>query len=210
MLKKITMQFIFFVLSICLLNNVYADTTKTPYEIIKETSTKLFDDLKNNQEELKTNPNKIKEIIKNDLMPYVDIKYASFKVMGASIRDTNEQQRNRFVSAFTTYIIDTYSSALAKYNTDQTIEIDPKTQGDEKNTIVNVKITTQDSQTFNVMFKLRQNNKTKEWKVFDLVAEGISLLSSKQAEFSNIINQKGIDEVCRLLEEHKLKSEQKL
>jgi ABC-type transporter MlaC component len=40
-----------------------------------------------------------------------------------------------------------------------------------------------------------------------MVAEGISLLSSKQAEFSSLITKHGIDEVCRKLENHELKVE---
>ncbi len=37
------------------------------------------------------------------------------------------------------------------------------------------------------------NKKTKEWKVFDLVAEGISFLDSKRAELKKLLNDKGIE-----------------
>ena len=57
----------------------------------------------------------------------------------------------------------------------------------------------------NVIFKLRQNNKTGEWKAFDMVAEGISLLSSKQSELGGMIRDKGIDAVSQMLEEHNRK-----
>ena len=60
----------------------------------------------------------------------------------------------------------------------------------------------------NVIFKLRQNNKTGEWKAFDMVAEGISLLSSKQSELGGMIRDKGIDAVSQMLEEHNKKPAQ--
>ena len=44
-------------------------------------------------------------------------------------------------------------------------------------------------------FKLRKNKNTLEWKAFDMVVEGISLLSSKQAELSNRIAKEGIETV---------------
>jgi phospholipid transport system substrate-binding protein len=192
--------------SIMLSTPSFAADLSNPYTVIEQPANHLFPHLKEKQSEIKANPDKVKDLIKQDLMPFVDIKYAAFKVLGSSISETNETQRSRFVKAFETYIIDTYASAVAKYN-DQTIEIDKKVQQDEKNAIVNVTVNTADKQKYNVLFKLRKNNKTSEWKVYDMVAEGISLLSSKQAEFSSLITKHGIDEVCRKLENHELKVE---
>jgi phospholipid transport system substrate-binding protein len=50
-----------------------------------------------------------------------------------------------------------------------------------------------------VAFKVRLNKKTKQWQAFDMVAEGISLLDSKQAELGSIIRQKGLPYVTELL-----------
>ena len=186
----------------------FAVDLSNPYSVIEQSANQLFPHLKEMKTEIQNNPNKVKDLIKQDLMPYVDIKYASFKDLGPSISDTNEQQRARFVKAFETYIIDTYASAVGKYN-EQTIEIDKKVQQEEKNAIVTVLVKTADQQKYTVLFKLRKNNKTGEWKVYDLVAEGISLLSSKQAEFSNLISKYGIDEVCSQLENHELKVDNK-
>ena len=53
-----------------------------------------------------------------------------------------------------------------------------------------------------VIFKLRKNKKTGQWKIYDMVAEGISLLSAKQSELSGLIRDKGIDAVSKQLNEH--------
>ncbi len=195
MLRKILS--LFTGIMFCLAANV-AFAAGSAYDLINDVANSLFPKLakidSSNQDELK-------KIVINELMPYVDIKYAAFKVMGANLRSTDENQRKRFVKAFETYIIDTYSSALGKYE-HQTINIDPKTLGDTKSTIVNVSVKTKSEELYQVAFKLRQNQKTKEWKVYDMVAEGISLLSSKQAEFNDLIAKHGIDKVCEMLEKH--------
>ena len=49
-------------------------------------------------------------------------------------------------------------------------------------------------------FKLRKDKKSGEWKAFDMVAEGISLLSSKQSEWNTKIRQEGILQVADELE----------
>jgi phospholipid transport system substrate-binding protein len=42
---------------------------------------------------------------------------------------------------------------------------------------------------------MRANKKTGQWKAFDIVIEGISLLSTKQAELNRKITQQGINHV---------------
>jgi len=42
---------------------------------------------------------------------------------------------------------------------------------------------------------MRQNKKTGQWKAFDMVVEGISLLSSKKAELSKKIARQGVEQV---------------
>jgi phospholipid transport system substrate-binding protein len=46
---------------------------------------------------------------------------------------------------------------------------------------------------------LRKNQKTNEWKAYDMVAEGISLLSSKQSEFQSILRKDGLQKVIDLM-----------
>ncbi|MGB2079237.1 MAG: MlaC/ttg2D family ABC transporter substrate-binding protein, partial [Vibrio sp.] len=46
-----------------------------------------------------------------------------------------------------------------------------------------------------VDFKLVKNKKTGQWKVYDIIGEGISLLSSKQSEWQGKIRQQGIASV---------------
>lgn len=54
---------------------------------------------------------------------------------------------------------------------------------------------------FNISFRVRKNKKTNDWKAYDMVAEGVSLLDSKQAELAGIIRQKGLAHVTEMLKE---------
>ena len=42
---------------------------------------------------------------------------------------------------------------------------------------------------------MRQDRQTSQWKAYDMIIEGISLLSSKEAEISQRIQKSGIDQV---------------
>jgi phospholipid transport system substrate-binding protein len=51
----------------------------------------------------------------------------------------------------------------------------------------------------NIAFRVRQDRKSGDWFVYDMIAEGISLISSKQSEYEKIIRTQGIDEVIAIM-----------
>ena len=63
-----------------------------------------------------------------------------------------------------------------------------------------MKVRDKNDKIVQLSFKLRKNQKSGEWKVFDVIAEGISMLNTKQSEISELIQRQGIDHVIDLLE----------
>ena len=152
-----------------------------PYDVVNTAAGKLFPRINDSRAKLKADPLYMRTIIREELMPYVDSRFAAFRVIGTNLKSTTPEQRARFVDAFTDYIVATYADALLKYG-------------------VKIKETGKDD--MNLVFKLRKNSKTGEWKCYDMVAEGISLLSSKHNELSGKIRDEGIDKVSAELEKH--------
>jgi phospholipid transport system substrate-binding protein len=99
-------------------------------------------------------------------------------------------------------LITSYAQVLTQY-TGQDIQFGPEPKIDDKTTIIGVRVTIMDSPrpNINLEFKLRKDKKTGEWKAFDMIAEGISLLSSKQSEWNSKIRQDGILAVAEELEQ---------
>ena len=153
-----------------------------PYDVVNTAAGKLFPRINDSRAKLKADPLYMRTIIREELMPYVDSRFAAFRVIGTNLKSTTPEQRARFVDAFTDYIVATYADALLKYD--------------------GVKIKETGKDDMNLVFKLRKNSKTGEWKCYDMVAEGISLLSSKHNELSGKIRDEGIDKVSAELEKH--------
>lgn len=182
-----------------------AVNSQDPYLLIREAAGKTFTRLEQDAPQVKQNPNHLRTIVREELMPYVDNRFAAYKVIGKELKSTTPPQRERFVKAFTDYIVATYADALGKYDK-QTIRVESGQPLDTKKEIsVKVTVIDPDKPEINVIFQLRKNSKTGEWKVFDMIAEGVSLLSSKQSELGGSIRQKGIDSVSSMLEQHNQK-----
>ena len=171
-----------------------------PYRMMDTVSAHLFGTLKAEQPKIRANPEELRVIVKQELLPYINTRYAAYKVLGANLRNTTAQQRDAFTAAFTDYLVASYAQVLTQY-TNQKIELESPKPVPADRRIISVRVDIVDPQRppIRLDFKLRLNKKTKEWQGFDMVAEGVSMLSTKQSEWSGQLRTKGIDAVTQSL-----------
>lgn len=175
--------------------------TSNPYQMMKAVAEKSFDRLKNEQEKVYQDPQYLKVIVEEELMPYVNEQYAALKLLGPNLKGAKREDVAEFVKAFRAYLVTNYAQVLTQYS-NQTIEFGPEMplEGDRRITSVKVEIVDTPRPNIKLEFKLRQE-KSGEWKAFDMIAEGVSLLSSKQSEWSGKIRQQGILAVAQELDQ---------
>lgn len=174
--------------------------TQDPYLMLKTVANKTFERFYQDKAKIDENPDYLKVIVEEELMPYIDYKYASYKVMGQHLRETTKEQRKAFVAAFEGYLVSTYAQAFTEY-TDQKIEFAPARDfTHDKIVEVHVRIIEPGRPPIKLLFKVRRL-KNDHWKAFDLVAEGVSLLASKQSEVTSLIRKEGIESVIEMLKQ---------
>ncbi|GHF78719.1 ABC transporter substrate-binding protein [Thalassotalea marina] len=182
-------------------SSVKVDETN-PYSMIRTVADITFKRFANEQAEIRKNPNLLKDIVREELVPYINYKYAAFKVIGGSnFRSTTEEERDEFVPVFRDYLVTSYAQVFTLYN-NQKVEFEPERDfADEKVVAVRTTVIEPGRDPIDISFRVRKEKKTGEWKAYDMVAEGISLLDSKQAELSGLIRQKGLPHVTEMLRE---------
>ena len=182
----------FAVTALLVTQTVRAETS--PYVLMQQASDKLFADIKSNQATIKKDPNYLRTIVRNDLLPYVQVNYAGSLVLGSYFKSTTPEQRDKFFKAFSDFIEQAYAQVLTAY-TDQNIQIEPAKEVGDKNLVsIRVNIVQNGGQApIKLDFKWRKNSKTGEWQAYDMVAEGVSMVVTKQNEWSGILRQQGID-----------------
>lgn len=191
-LKKWFSLMAFAVATLFVTQTVRAETS--PYVLMQQASDKLFSDIKNNQAKIKKDPNYLRTIVRNDLLPYVQVNYAGSLVLGSHFKSTTPEQREKFFKAFSDFIEQAYAQVLTAY-TDQNIQIEPAKEVGNKNLVsIRVNIVQNGGQApIKLDFKWRKNSKTGEWQAYDMVAEGVSMVVTKQNEWSGILRQQGIE-----------------
>ena len=165
-----------------------------PYKLMNEAAAKTFTRLKNEQPKIKQDPNYLREVVRQELLPYVQIKYAGALVLGRYYREATPAQRDAYFAAFGDYLAQAYGQALALYH-GQTYQIQqPQPIGDAN--IVAIRVTILDPNgrpPVRLDFQWRKNSQTGNWQAYDMVAEGISMITTKQNEWSDLLRTKGID-----------------
>jgi len=182
----------FAVTALFVTQTVRAETS--PYVLMQQASDKLFADIKNNQAKIKKDPNYLRTIVRNDLLPYVQVNYAGSLVLGSHFKSTTPEQREKFFKAFGDFIEQAYAQVLTAYSNQQ-IQIEPEKALGDKN-LVNIRVNiiqVNGAAPIKLDFKCRKNSKTGEWQAYDMVAEGVSMVVTKQQEWSGILRQHGID-----------------
>lgn len=174
-----------------------------PYEVVSTMSEGVFQRFQKDKSRIKKNPDYLKTIVNENVVPYFDNKYAAYKILGNRyLKQTNSEQRARFVDAFTGYMVTLLAQAFSSY-TDQAYKLDESNVTvKEKLASVPMKIVAYKKPPISVKFNLRRT-KQGEWLIFDLVIENISILVSKQKEITQMLrkNKGNVNAVIELLKE---------
>ncbi|MFQ1016171.1 phospholipid-binding protein MlaC [Gilliamella sp. Occ3-1] len=190
---------IFFALALIFSANAFAEND--PYKEMEMAANKIFSTMNAQSATLKSNPNKLKEIVRTDLLPYVQVKYAGALILGNYYKSATDAQRKAYFAAFENYLVQTFAQALSMYN-GQTYQVESPKDLTGK-TLISIRVLlnqpNKNQQPLRIDFQWRKNSVTGEWKAYDLVAEGVSMITTKQNEWSTILRQDGIDALTKQL-----------
>lgn len=173
-----------------------------PYQMMHQVADQTFSRLKAEQTDIRKNPNQLKTIVDEEMMPYVNYQYAALKLLGPNLRGADKKDVEAFINEFRAYLITSYAQVLTQYSNQKIqFEKEPSIESDRRIINVRVDIVDPSRPSIKLDFTLLKNKNTGEWKAYDMVAEGISLLSSKQSEWNTKIRQDGIPSVTKELAE---------
>jgi phospholipid transport system substrate-binding protein len=147
--------------------------------------------LKTNHDTFKADPNKMVQMINQVLLPHVDQVRMAQSVVGRAIwMQASDADQTDFTQAFMRLLVHTYAGALNAY-TNQQVEYYPIRGGIQHQTEIEIQsqILPEDGPPIAINYRLNLNNG--EWKINDVIVEGVSLLQSFRAQFQNFFKRDG-------------------
>ncbi|MDH5483867.1 MAG: ABC transporter substrate-binding protein [Gammaproteobacteria bacterium] len=176
-----------------------------PDDLIKQTSDKVLKTLKDNKAAFDKDPELIYTMVNEIILPHLDFRAMSKLALGKNWRTANAQQQERFVDAFRTMLVRTYSKSLTTY-TDQKIEFLPYAPPEEGKITVTVKTQVIQDNGPAIPIDYRLRIKDNEWKVYDIQIDGISLVTNYRNSFASDIRKVGMDGLIEKLDDKNRKT----
>jgi phospholipid transport system substrate-binding protein len=178
------------VLSLILGRLYAAPPEQSPYALVQQTTGQVLQRLQDNEEAIRSNPVHAEVLFRDIVAPHFDFQRMSRLVLGKYWRRASAEQRARFPQQFQVLLIRTYTTALAAY-ADQEIRLLPERQVQGDETLVRTEVVQNGGPVIPVDYRMYRANG--QWKVYDVIIDGISLVTTYRNSFASQIRHAGID-----------------
>jgi phospholipid transport system substrate-binding protein len=189
----------FLLLMLTLLMSMSIFAAEAPDLFVRKIADEVFEILKTDKALKAGNKEKAYKITEEKILPYFDFDRISKLVLGKAWPAATKDEQEAFKKEFKTMLVKTYGSALLKFK-DQTLNYKPtRFQPSDEEVLVKTEILKSGAPPLPIDYMLEKDGDS--WKVFDIIIEGVSLVTNFRGQFGNEIKQNGIASLISKLAE---------
>lgn len=168
-----------------------------PDVLVKNTAQDVIAIIKQDKDLQSGDQKKVLALVDAKILPNFDFTRMTQLAAGRYWRQATPEQRNALVSEFRTMLVRTYTKAFTQYK-GETIDVKPlKLAATDTETTVKTQLMKSSGQPTDVDYVMKKSDSG--WKVFDVVIEGVSMVTSYRGSFASQIEQSGIDSLIKSL-----------
>lgn len=176
----------------------YSATAATSAEEAKAFTSKIGEKvLSVMNDDTQSNPQKLAQL-EALFVDVVDVDWVGRFVLGRHWRSATEAQKTAYLPAYRDFLIKHYTSRFTEYSGETfTIEQAEMRREGEFRVRMNIQ-RPRGQEPVIVDYMLRE--KDDEFKVFDIVVEGVSLINTQRSEFTSAVERQGLDSLIDALQ----------
>jgi len=146
--------------------------------------------------DLKKNDQKRRQALKRTISTVFDYSEMAKRSLGKHWNQRTPAEKKQFSDLFASLLENSYASKIESYNNEKIVYLKENLDGEHAE--VKSKVLTTKRDEFTLDYRLiNQNGK---WLVYDIVIEGISLVSNYRTQFNKIITSDGYSELVKKLQ----------
>ncbi len=166
---------------------VIVSATESIYRAIQEQCT-----------EIETNPLQLHKLVEEILIPHADFKRMAQLALGKHWRTADADQRSEFVTQFRHLLNRTYATAVQMASLEAIRYLPARTGSKPDTTVVRTEVRRPGEPLVTISYNLYRTNE--QWLVYDILVDGISLVSNYRSTFAEEIRTKGLPGLIKELE----------
>jgi phospholipid transport system substrate-binding protein len=168
-----------------------------PDVLVRTTADDVLEIVKKDKDIQAGDQKKIFALAEEKILPNFNFERVCQLVLGKYWTTATKEQQAVFQREFRSLLLRTYASALSKYR-NQTIEYAPlRAEPGAKRVTVKTQVLQPGGQPIGIDYSLEKTNG--HWKVYDIVIEGVSLVTNYRSQFSEEIRQSSLDVLIQKL-----------
>ncbi len=131
------------------------------------------------------------------MLPHFDFTRMTRLAVGRSWAQATDAQKEALIREFRMLLVRTYSTSLSQYR-NQTIDVKPaKVAAGDKETVVRTVVNQPGGQPIPIDYGMERTDAG--WKVYDVVIDGVSLVTTYRGSFNDQIQKTGVDGLVKTL-----------
>jgi phospholipid transport system substrate-binding protein len=176
-----------------------AAAQEAPDQLVKRTTDEVLVIIKSDKDVAGGNSAKVVELAEAKVLPHFDFARMARLAVGRNWAQATDAQKEVLTKEFRTMLVRTYSSALGQYR-NQTIDVKPlKLAAGDKEATVRTAVIQQGGPPIPIDYAMEKTDSG--WKVYDVIIDGASLVTTYRGTFSEQIQKGGIDALVKTLQE---------
>jgi len=170
-----------------------------PDALVRTTTDEVLAIIKSDKDLQSGNPRKVVELAEEKVLPHFDFTRMTRLAVGRSWAQASDAQKDALTKEFRTLLVRTYSNSLTQYR-DQKIDVKPtKMAPQDKDVTVRTAVIQQGGPPIPIDYAMEKTDQG--WKVYDVVVDGASLVTTYRGSFNDQIQRGGIDGLIKTLQE---------
>ena len=200
MLKKI----ILIVGAAAFLNSAFVSAQESPDALVKKNTTEILAAIKADKDLAAGNQKKIEKLAEEKILPLFNFMRMTQLAVGRNWKDASDAQKKSLVEEFRTLLVRTYSTSLTQFR-NQTIDVKPtKMVATDTEVVVKTQIVQPGGQPIPIDYSMEKSGDS--WKVYDVLIDGVSLVTNYRSSFNTEIQKSGIDGLIKSLSDRNSKN----
>ncbi len=167
--------------------------------LVEDTAEAVIAEIRDSRAAIEADHEALLEIVDRLLLPHVDSQRMTRLVLGRYYRQASAGQRAAFTKEFQRLLVRTYAGPLSELGNQEVTIIGTKPGGADEELVVESEVSGGDLGTVPVAYRMAPVNG--EWKSYDVIVDGISLVNNYRGSFAQKIQRDGLDGLIRTLRE---------
>lgn len=173
--------------------------TASPGEIVKQRTTKVLGTLVEQRAAFRADPARLNAFVKSELELVMDREYSARLVLGPHGRNVPDDKIEAFASALTDNLLRRYGTALLDFDPDVDVRVKSETPlKGGKLVRVSTEVLRKGGAPVPVDYLFRPDA-AGEWKMFDVMVEGVSYVQTYRTQFDEQLRSQTLDQVTAKL-----------